>query len=554
LLPFAADALVRARMANDMANAEVRGDRPRLDKKRTIVLLRSVVIFTASYLVLFGGHALTAANVACVGLLIASNIALAWGPAWLFTSRHFPAFLLLGDTALVLLGLYRTVGFSQEFLIVYFFTIFLTTAAETLAQIAIGATLVSGLYGYWLWLTTNGAMDETHWLRLPFFFVVAIFYAFLTDELKVERRRRETAEREREHLRLLFEISGTSADAAVAAECINGIGGLIESALPHVRCAVSLNGAAAIGWGIELPIEAYGERFGTVALRSARGRITEDERTLCAVLIRAVANAVYTARQVEGARVASRLKEEFIATLSHELRTPLHAVLGYTDLIESALDHDADPLIAESVGRLRANGRRLSDLIEEMLGFASLRAGYTGLRLEPVDVPRLAGELVIYARELLAGRPVELQVEMSSDLPLVTTDGNKLRQALASLLSNAAKFTEQGWIRLVLGGSADRLVVTVSDTGIGINAADLQHIFDDFRQLDGSSTRRFGGIGLGLALARGLLTLLGGSLEVESQPGHGSTFRATLPCVPSERLKAYIAAPPVSDGSYLAAT
>lgn len=536
-------------MADSMAKAIERRESPRLDKKRTIVLLRSVVIFTASYLVLFGGHRLTTANVGYVVLLIASNVALGCSPTWLFTTRHFPTVLLLGDTALVLLGLYQTVGFSQEFLIVYFFTIFLTTAAETLAQIAIGATLVSGLYGYWLWLSTNGAMDATHWLRLPFFFVVAIFYAFLTDELKVERRRREAAERERENLRLLLEISGASTDAAVAAECIKGVGGLIQSALPHLRCAVSLEGPAEIKGtsGTQLPIEAYGEKFGTVTISSPNAAISEHERTLCEVLIRAVANVAYTAHQVESARLATRLKEEFIATLSHELRTPLHAVLGYTDLIESVLDAAADPLVVESVERLRANARRLSDLIEEMLGFASLRAGYTALQLEPVDVKDLAGELVIYAKELLAGRPVELQVEMPGDLPLVTTDGAKLRQVLASLLSNAAKFTERGWIRLAVARSADQLVVTVSDTGIGMSASDLQVIFEDFRQVDGSSTRRFGGVGLGLALARGIIMLLGGSLEVESQPGRGSTFRATLPSVPNGRAQTYGSAPSQSD-------
>ncbi|MBI4516791.1 MAG: HAMP domain-containing histidine kinase [Deltaproteobacteria bacterium] len=505
-----------------------------MDKRRTVLLLRSVVIFTTSYLVLFGGQPLTLNNVGYVALLIASNVAIALCPAWIINAPQFAPGLLLGDTALVLLGLYQTVGFSQEFLIVYFFTIFLTTAAETLAQIAIGATLVSGLYGYWLYVSTPGPMDASHWLRLPFFFVVAIFYAFLTDELKVEKRRREEAEREREHLRLLLQVAGAPPASSVASECLKGIGAFIESAFPNLRCAVSLelDAARADDGAIWLPIDAYNQHFGGVLVRSTRGAVTDTERTLCELVIHAVASAVYTARQVEAARESSRLKEEFISTLSHELRTPLHAILGYTDLIESVVESAADPLIPESVERLRANARRLHDLLEEMLGFASLRAGQLAPLVTPVELPNLLGELAGFTKDLLAGRPIDFEMDLPADLPPLLTDGVKLRQVLASLLSNATKFTERGQIRLSARLTApEQVLITVSDTGIGIAPDNLQLIFDDFRQIDASTTRRFGGVGLGLALARGLLGVLGGTLDVVSRQGEGSTFRVALPLV-----------------------
>ena len=508
-------------------------DGVQLDKKRTVLLLRSVVVFTTGYLVLFGSQPPTPASVAYVAVLIATNVGLALAPRRVFSDARFPSCLLLGDTALVVLGLYETIGFSQEFLIVYFFTIFLTTAAETLGQIAIGATLVSGLYGYWLYLSTNGAMDSSRWLRLPFFFVVAIFYAFLTDELKVEKRRRQAAEREREHLRLLLQVAGSISESSVSTECIRGIAKFIEDAAPHLRCEVSTEThPATAGGGEWLPIEAYGQRYGGVVVRSQYGSVTANERALAQLIIHAVASAAYTARQVEVAQEASRLKEEFLATLSHELRTPLHAILGYSDLIESAAESLRDALIVESVGRLRANARRLHDLLEEMMGFAAFKAGRATAQLGPLEIPRLLGELAALTKELLAARPVEFELELPANLPRVVTDAHKLRQVLVSLLGNAAKFTERGRVRLAVEvRGSESVAFSVSDTGIGIGQDDLRVIFDDFRQLDGSSTRRFGGVGLGLALARGMLALLGGRLEVASQPGRGSTFRAVIPIV-----------------------
>ena len=491
-----------------------------------------MVIFTTAYLLLFGSQPQTLTSMAYVGVLIASNVGLALAPRRYFSDPKFPPSLLLADTALVVFGLYETVGFSQEFLIVYFFTIFLTTAAETLIQIAIGATLVSGLYGYWLYLSTNGAMDSSHWLRLPFFFVVAIFYAYLTDELKSEKRRREDAEREREHLRLLLQVAGSVSDASVSSECIRGIAKFIEDAAPHLRCEVSAEPHPdASRNGVEwLPIVAYGQRYGSVAVRSVHGAVSPNERALAQLVVHAVASAAYTARQVEVAREASRLKEQFLATLSHELRTPLHAILGYSDLIESAAESLRDSLIVESVGRLRANARHLHDLLEEMMGFAAFKAGRASTQLAPLEIAKLVGELAMLTKELLVGRPIEFELELPPNLPAIVTDVHKLRQVLVSLLSNAAKFTERGRVRLIVEQRGpDYVAFNVVDTGIGIAAQDLRVIFDDFRQLDGSTTRRFGGVGLGLALAHGMLALLGGTLEVASRPGKGSTFRAIVP-------------------------
>lgn len=503
-----------------------------LDKRRTVILLRSVVMFTTAYLVVFGAQDLTAGSLVYAAVLVGSNLALALAPRWIFDWSLFSLCLLLTDTALVVLGLYRTVGLSQEFLVVYFFTIFLTTAAERLGHIAIGATLVSGLYGYWLFQSTNGSMTTSDWLRIPFVFVVAIFYAFVTDELKVEKRRRHEAEREREQLRVLLQVTGAVSESPIAAECVKNIARFVEDAVPDLRCEVS---AAVVSPALDrgavwLPIEAFGQRFGGIVMRSTNGGVTVNETALARLVIHAVASATYTARQVEVAQEASRLKEEFLATMSHELRTPLHAILGYSDLIEGAAEASGDQSIVDSIGRLRANTRHLHDILEEMMGFAALRAGHAEPREVPLQIPALMNELAGLTRELLVGRPIDVDVEVAQNLPVIMTDVHKLRQALLSQLNNAVKFTERGTVRLSaeLRGT-DQVVFGIQDSGIGIAEDDVRVIFDEFRQLDGSSTRRFGGVGLGLALARGLLALLGGSLEVSSRPGHGSTFRTVIP-------------------------
>ena len=187
-----------------------------IDKKRTVVLLRSVVVISTSYLILFGSSASNAASIWYIIALIVSNVLLALTPAEWFHEPRFSAGLLLADTAVVLVGLYLTVGcFSQDFLIIYFFTIFLTTATESVAQIAVGAAMISGLYGYWLWMSSPHLLGAGEWLRLPFFFIVAVFYAYVTEETKQERWRRQAAERESMHLRFLLEVSESFSQRAL---------------------------------------------------------------------------------------------------------------------------------------------------------------------------------------------------------------------------------------------------------------------------------------------------------------------------------------------------
>ena len=501
-----------------------------LDKKRTVILLRSVVAISLSYLVVFAQTDVAPATIVYVLAWILSNGALTRFPPAAFRQPLFSKVLFLGDTAAVLFGLYCTVGFSQDFLIVYFFTMFLTAAVETVAQIAVGAIIVSGLYGVWLCTSATHTLGSAEWLRLPFFFIVAIFYAYMTEEVKRERERRLQVEREGQHLRFLLQLSDAFSGPNATRELITQLGAVVTSAFPRLRCTVS---AEADGSDANcFRIQAHGATFGALQVTATDGgALRDDEEQFCRVVALVAANALHAAEQTSSAMGShARLKEEFLGTLSHELRTPLHAILGYIEILENILVPSRDPLAHESVERLRTNTCRLQGLLEEMLWFAELRSGEREVQIEPVHLQEIFEPLVVRTRNELVGRPIHLVSRVEVDIPVLRTDRRKLSHIIDALLSNAAKFTERGTIELTarcLPG--EEVEIAVRDAGIGIDAKDFGAIFEDFRQLDGSLTRRVGGMGIGLALAQELATVLGGRIDVESQRNSGSKFSLHLP-------------------------
>jgi signal transduction histidine kinase len=518
----------------------------RFDKKRTVLLLRSVVIISISYLIVFGQAPTAPASLVYILALILTNVGLTLTPRAQFHQPWFSAALLLGDTAMVLVGLYLTVGcFSQDFLIIYFFTIFLTTATSNLAQIAAGAALVSGLYGYWLWLTAAHTLGPGEWLRLPFFFIVAVFYAFMTEEARTERLCRVRAERESDRLRFLFDLSNTVPQCVATEELIAHMGELIAAAFPRLHCGLGADGAMNDRQSNVFALQSNGRSFGTLRVTTKDGlALRPNEDAFCHLAAAIAANALYTAEQVSAADNGLRIKEEFLATLSHELRSPLHVILGNAEIVSEMLLSTADPLVRDSLERLRANACRLLDLIEEMLCFAELRAGKSPVQRQAVDLHALFEECAAVMVERLAGRPIVFRWHVADDVPVLQTDAGKLRLIVNGLLSNAAKFTEQGLVHLQAERLGSYVDIAVRDSGIGIASKDLTHIFQAFRQLDGSLTRRFHGLGIGLALAQELTTALGGVVDVESEPNRGSTFHVHLPFGPVA--EAAIAAQPVT--------
>jgi signal transduction histidine kinase len=223
----------------------------------------------------------------------------------------------------------------------------------------------------------------------------------------------------------------------------------------------------------------------------------------------------------------NRLKSEFLANVTHELRTPLNSIIGYTELV---LD---DEVVVDENRRLLGtslrNARNLLRLINDLLEVSRMEAGAVSLTVERFDPLRLIQDVVELAEPLLAGKPVEITTRLPDELPLMNSDRGKCKQILVNLLSNAIKFTDTGTVVISAEVEETMLVVNVRDSGIGIRPEDLEVVFDKFRQLDGSSSRRFGGAGLGLAITRQLCDFLGGKVSAASVVGEGSTFAVRLP-------------------------
>jgi PAS domain S-box-containing protein len=235
----------------------------------------------------------------------------------------------------------------------------------------------------------------------------------------------------------------------------------------------------------------------------------------------------------EAAEAANRAKSAFLANMSHELRTPMNAIIGYSEMLaEEAEDDGLDTMIPD-LEKINAAGKHLLALINDILDLSKIEAGRVDLYLERFDLRQMLDEAVSTVTPLVTKSNNELVTEIGKGLGQLRADLTKLRQALFNLLSNAAKFTSEGTVTL----SAERqrredgdwIILAVRDTGIGIPTDKLDHVFEEFSQADDSTTRNFGGTGLGLPISRRFCRMMGGDITVSSTPGQGSTFTIELP-------------------------
>ncbi len=237
----------------------------------------------------------------------------------------------------------------------------------------------------------------------------------------------------------------------------------------------------------------------------------------------------------EAAEAANAAKSFFLANMSHELRTPLTAILGYSSLLAEVAAEDGQGLLLADLGKIHAAGDHLLDLINSLLDFSKIEAGRMTVNRAPFLPAELIDQAAMTVRPLVAQNGNTLRVACAPDLGSMISDSRKLYQVLLNLLGNAAKFTHQGTIDLsaqrVRDPGGDWLVLAVRDSGIGITAVQQARLFQPFTQADPSTTREYGGTGLGLALSRRLCRLLGGDLTLQSVAGQGSTFTARLPAV-----------------------
>ena len=227
--------------------------------------------------------------------------------------------------------------------------------------------------------------------------------------------------------------------------------------------------------------------------------------------------------------MADKHKSEFLANMSHELRTPLNAILGYTELILDGIYGDVPETIEEVMIRLEKNGRHLLNLINDILDISKIEAGQLTLNLENYSMGELIETVHTAVEALAAEKNLVLKLIIDDDLPLGRGDEQRIAQVLMNLIGNAIKFTEEGGVSVAATTSENSFLVTVSDTGKGVSTADMNVIFKEFQQVDGSSTREKGGTGLGLSIAKKIVEMHGGRIWVESEETRGATFRFTIP-------------------------
>lgn len=297
-----------------------------------------------------------------------------------------------------------------------------------------------------------------------------------------------------------------------------GIGLAVFNAL--IFTAVTTGMLAYFTWTVQVNRRARDEARSHLEEKNAR--LAESELALSA------------ARDL--AEEGSRSKSMFLANMSHELRTPLNAIIGYSEMLAEDAEDEGNAELAEEVGKIQGAGRHLLSLINGILDLSKIEAGRMEIERIDFDLPRIIRETLDTARPLIerGENALELQPDAATPehaaLGTMHSDPTKVRQILFNLLSNAAKFTQNGTIRVHVtraphpNDDPDRITIAVEDTGIGMEPDVAARIFDEFAQADDSTTRKYGGTGLGLAIAKRFAEMLGGGIEVSSEPGKGSRF------------------------------
>lgn len=226
---------------------------------------------------------------------------------------------------------------------------------------------------------------------------------------------------------------------------------------------------------------------------------------------------------------AARLKSQFLATMSHELRTPMNAVIGFAQVLLRQRTAQLNGAQSDMVQRILNNGKNLLALINDILDLSKIEAGRLELKLEEFNLTQLVVTTIAELQPLAEQKQLPLKVNAQLNNPIIVNDSNCLRQVLVNLLSNAIKFTETGSVEVTINESPIQVTISVADTGIGIAESDLTHIFEEFRQVDQTTTRKHSGTGLGLAITKSLVHIMKGKITVESKLGQGSAFYVQLP-------------------------
>jgi signal transduction histidine kinase/CheY-like chemotaxis protein len=329
----------------------------------------------------------------------------------------------------------------------------------------------------------------------------------------------------------------TSSDPAVS-PLLTGKEPLIVEDIDSLR-GVSPNYEAWKNEGIRsivsLPLIRGGQVFGMIGAGSRTGRrYTQTGTEAMAILASQASAAITNARLFEQLREANKAKDDFLATLSHELRTPLSPILGWLHMLRRF--SDSDPLLKQGIETVERNANQLAGLINDLLDLTRVISGKVELERQPTDLGALVQAAVEQVRPQLTARGLTIDVSLPERRIICNVDSVRIQQVLANLLNNAVKFTpEGGRVSVSIEATGDvsgDVAIEVADTGIGIEANFLPHVFERFTQAHGGINRRYGGLGLGLAITRAIVEAHGGVVTAASDgPRQGSRFRVRLPHV-----------------------
>ena len=287
-----------------------------------------------------------------------------------------------------------------------------------------------------------------------------------------------------------------------------------------------------------IPLAVKGKAIGVIELETSDQEhyYTAEELNLAMTLANQAAVALENARlyeeqrhTTERLREMDKLKTQFLANMSHELRTPLNSIIGFSRVILKGIDGPLTEMQQTDLTAIYHSGQHLLGLINDILDLSKIEAGKMDLNLDEVDLKPIIRGVMSSAVGLVKDKQVELEQRVPDELPNVWADATRLRQVLLNLVSNATKFTDKGKITLAAGYDDECVTIRVTDSGVGIPAEKLESIFEEFTQVDGTTTRSAGGTGLGLPISRYFVGMHGGEITVESEMGVGSTFTVTLP-------------------------
>lgn len=290
--------------------------------------------------------------------------------------------------------------------------------------------------------------------------------------------------------------------------------------------------------GYIVPLRVRGTVFGVMALarEEQHPALNEEMRDFVRTAGVNISVALQTAVLYQEAQETAvklqevdKLKNQFMANMSHELRTPLNSIIGFSRVILKGIDGPLTDMQKTDLTAIYDSGRNLLELINDILDISKIGAGKMEMVFEPTDLQEIARGVITTMTGQLVDKPVKLILDLPENLPVVLADGRRIRQVLTNLVGNAVKFTDEGFIKVSATYDKYQVTMSVEDTGIGIPADRRHAVFEQFEQVDSSSTRRYGGTGLGLPLSREFVRLHGGDMDFESVVGEGSCFYFWIP-------------------------